>query len=63
MPETIAYTAEQVADLLNLSVKTVRRHTTDGWFPCHRIGKRAIRYTRADIDSYLARWAYEGYEY
>ena len=60
--ETIAYTADQVAELLNLSTVTVRRHTSAGIFPCHRIG-RSIRYTRADVDAYLERWADAGYGY
>jgi excisionase family DNA binding protein len=55
MSEKIAYSAKEVAELLSLSVVTVRRHTALGWFPHHRIG-RAVRYTRADIESYLTRW-------
>ena len=62
MNETIAYTADQVADLLNLHTETVRKHTRQGLFPCHRIG-RAVRYTRDDIDQYLTRWEDAGYHY
>jgi len=60
--ENIAYTADQVATLLNLSLITIRRHTTMGIFPCHRIG-RLVRYTREDIDNYLAKWADAGADY
>lgn len=57
---TIAFTAEQVAARLNLSLVTIRRHTAAGLFPCHRIG-RAVRYTGEDIKAYMARWKDNGY--
>lgn len=52
------FTAEEVADMLHVSVRTLRRVTTVGTMPCHRIG-RAVRYT-ADIGTYLERVADEG---
>jgi excisionase family DNA binding protein len=48
------YTAAQVADLLQISERTVRRHTCEGLMPCHRPG-RAVRYTPEDIHIYLQR--------
>jgi excisionase family DNA binding protein len=62
MSQKIAYTAEEVAQKLSLSLVTVRRHTRAGMFPCHRIG-RAVRYTETDITKYLERWEDEGYAY
>ena len=53
------FTAEEVADMLHVSVRTLRRVTTVGTMPCHRIG-RAVRYTAADIGTYLERVADEG---
>ena len=45
--------------MLPVSVRTLRRVTTVGTMPCHRIG-RAVRYTAADIGTYLERVADEG---
>ena len=58
--ETIAYTADQVAEMLNLSTITIRRATTAGLMPCRRIG-RAVRYTRSDIDAFLDKYEDSGY--
>jgi excisionase family DNA binding protein len=38
-PALILYSAEQVAELLNLHVKTVRRYVRDGRLKAKRIGK------------------------
>lgn len=48
---TYLYTVEQVAELLNLHVKTVRRHVRDGRLKAKRIGKQ-YRITRADLDEF-----------
>lgn len=48
------FTVVDLADALQVSVRTLRRATTRGTLPCHRLG-RAIRYTSEDIDVYLAR--------
>lgn len=53
------FTVDDVADALRISVRTLRRATTCGTLPCHRLG-RAIRYTRNDIDVYLQRVADSG---
>ena len=53
------FTAEEVADLLSVSVRTLRRVTTVGTLRCHRIGG-ATRYTAADMATYLERVADEG---
>jgi len=53
------YTVDDVADVLGVSGRTLRRATTCGTLPCHRLG-RAVRYTRDDVDVYLARIADSG---
>ena len=45
------YSAEEVADRLNLHVKTVRRIIREGRLPAKRIGK-AYRITRAALDEF-----------
>ena len=45
------YSAEQVAELLNLHVKTVRRYVRDGRLKAKRIGKE-YRITRADLEAF-----------
>jgi excisionase family DNA binding protein len=45
------YTAEQVADLLDLHVKTVRRYVRDGRLKARRIGKE-YRIAREDLDEF-----------
>ncbi len=44
-------TVEQVAELLNLHVKTVRRYVQDGRLKAKRIGKE-YRITRTDLDAF-----------
>ncbi len=47
-------TARQVAELLGVSLWTLRRWTRGGQGPPpHRIGPRAIRYSREDVDTWL----------
>ena len=48
---TYLYTADQVAELLNLHVKTVRRYLRDGRLKARRIGKE-YRIARADLDAF-----------
>jgi excisionase family DNA binding protein len=50
-PISNLYTADQVADLLNLHVKTVRRYMRDGRLKARRIGKE-YRIARADLDAF-----------
>ena len=45
------YTVDEVADRLNLHVKTVRRFIRDGRLPAKRIGKE-YRITRAALDEF-----------
>jgi excisionase family DNA binding protein len=45
------YSAEQVAGMLNLHVKTVRRYVRDGRLKAKRIGKE-YRITRADLEAF-----------
>ena len=50
MPSNL-YSAEQVAEMLNLHVKTVRRYVRDGRLKAKRIGKE-YRITRADLEAF-----------
>jgi excisionase family DNA binding protein len=45
------YSIEQVAELLNLHVKTVRRYVQDGRLKAKRIGKQ-YRITRPDLEAF-----------
>lgn len=59
--ERIAFKAQDVAEMLNVPLSRVRRHTRARLFPCHRMGTRMIRYTREDIAKYLERCAQPGF--
>jgi excisionase family DNA binding protein len=50
-PTPHLYTADEVAELLNLHVKTIRRYLRDGKLKARRIGKE-YRITRADLDAF-----------
>lgn len=50
-PTPNLYSAEQVAELLNLHVKTVRRYLREGRLKAKRIGKE-YRITRADLEAF-----------
>jgi excisionase family DNA binding protein len=50
-PAPNLYSAEQVAELLNLHVKTIRRYLRDGRLKAKRIGKE-YRITRADLEEF-----------
>jgi excisionase family DNA binding protein len=45
------YTADEVAELLNLHVKTIRRYVRDGRLKARRIGKE-YRIARTDLDAF-----------
>src|SRR5580704_17169213 len=45
------YTADQVAELLSLHVKTIRRYVQEGRLKAKRIGKE-YRITRADLGAF-----------
>jgi excisionase family DNA binding protein len=45
------YSSEQVAELLNLHVKTIRRYVRDGRLKAKRLGKE-YRITRADLEEF-----------
>lgn len=47
-------TVDEVADVLGLSTKTIRRRIDSGDIPAHRLG-RAIRVAEADLLSYLGK--------
>ena len=48
---TQLYTADEVAGLLNLHVKTIRRYVREGRLKARRIGKE-YRIARADLDDF-----------
>ena len=48
---TYLYTADEVAGLLNLHVKTIRRYVREGRLKARRIGKE-YRIARADLDQF-----------
>lgn len=51
-------TEQDLARLLNVSVSTVKRLRAEGTGPPSlRIGKRAIRYRREDVEQWLRRRA------
>ena len=47
-----AFTAEQVADMLNVHVKTIRREIARGSLRCIHVG-RAVRITETQLRDYL----------
>lgn len=47
-------TAEEVASILRVSLRTVRRFTAAGQLPVVRFG-RSVRIDRADLDNFLRR--------
>ena len=50
-PAPNLYTAEEVAELLNLHVKTIRRYVHDGRLKARRIGKE-YRIARTDLEAF-----------
>lgn len=45
-------TAADAAAHLKISLPTIRSYTQRGLIPCHHLG-RAVRYDRAEIDSWM----------
>lgn len=46
-------TYKEVAKILGVSERHIRRLTKTGKLPIHRIGIRAVRISKADLDRYL----------
>jgi excisionase family DNA binding protein len=44
-------TVAEVADDVRLSDRGVRKLIADGHLPAHKVGKRALRIRRADVDA------------
>lgn len=44
----------EVADLLGLSAKSVRRLALAGSLPCVRLSERIIRFDLADVEAFIA---------
>jgi len=47
------YSVEQVADFLEVSMRSVRRWIADGDLPAHRFG-RAVRIAETDLKAFVA---------
>jgi excisionase family DNA binding protein len=47
-------TVAKVAELLSVSPSLVYRLKDDGEIPCYRIGRGAIRFSKEDVERYLA---------
>lgn len=50
-------TADQVADILHISVHQVKRRTAADNWPCVKFSGKTIRYTTANVDAIVARYA------
>jgi excisionase family DNA binding protein len=48
------WTTAEVMAALKVSENTVRRWATDGVLPAVKIGPRAVRFRRSDVDALLA---------
>ncbi len=59
MPRTL-FTAAEVAEALAISETLVRQLTLAGELPCRRIG-RLVRYTLADLDTFIDGYDARGY--
>ena len=55
------FTAEEVARALAVSTTLVRQLTLSGDLPCRRIG-RLVRYTTADIESFVHSFDDRGFQ-
>lgn len=55
------FTAEEVAQALAVSTTLVRQLTLSGDLPCRRIG-RLVRYTTADIESFVHSFDDRGFQ-
>jgi len=47
-------TIRQVAELLQVHEQTAWRYVRQGRLPCVRLGRRAIRVARQDLDDFIA---------
>ena len=50
-------TAKDVGDLLRVPVRSVYTYVEQGLLPCHRVGKRVLRFSDADLAEFLRRSA------
>jgi len=46
-------TVTEVAELVKLSVQTIRRYTMDKEIPFHKIHGRAVRYKKVEIEDWV----------
>ncbi len=46
---------EEAAEVMSLSVKTIRRRIADGTIPAYQCGRRPIRIRRDDLEAALRR--------
>ena len=45
---------KQLANFLQVSVETIRRYVRSGELECTKLGSRHMRFTRGQIDAFLA---------
>jgi excisionase family DNA binding protein len=51
--ETLFLTPQEVSDLLQVSVQTVRRWINEEELPAYKVGPRMWRVSKADLDTWL----------
>ena len=51
-PVPLLLTPEQVADILQVEVASLRRWVTEGRIPFHRVGRKT-RFSHADVDAII----------
>jgi predicted site-specific integrase-resolvase len=47
------YTPQQLAEILSIDVKTLRKYSKEGKIKSIRISPRVIRYRQADLNTFL----------
>lgn len=50
-------TAEEIAEAMQVSIKTVRAWTRKGLLRAQFAGKRTVRYRQSDVDAFLSQRA------
>jgi len=47
------YTLKEVAEILGVSKRTVRRYIQEGYLPAYRLGDRFIKVSEKDLNEFL----------
>jgi excisionase family DNA binding protein len=48
------YTAEDIANVLNIKIERVWTLARENDLPCVRLGKRQVRFNRQDVEQFIA---------